>query len=137
MTKCLDEAEQITISPPNNYVVLAAAQNGTALQYACQRSRIIYGAAYDKDLVETNAVRTAEGLQKLLDDAAERGMRLSCCHSTPNHTKLNVMMNIFHLLNRRFRANPGPSSESPSAPGSATHKTSGPFASKASVLSSN
>ena len=75
IARCLDEAQRATPVPPNGYLVLAAAQGGKVVQRASRRSRVVYGAAYDRALVETNAVRTAEGLQRFLDDVAARGMR--------------------------------------------------------------
>ena len=75
IARCLDEAQRATPVPPNGYLILAAAQDGKVTQRASRRSRVVYGAAYDRARVETNAVRTAEGLQRFLDDAAARGMR--------------------------------------------------------------
>jgi hypothetical protein len=75
IARCLDEALRTTPVPANGYLILAAAQDGKVVQRASRRSRVVYGAAYDKAQVETNAVRTAEGLQRFLADAAARGMR--------------------------------------------------------------
>ena len=75
ITKCLDEAQAKTPVPANGYLILAAAQDGKVGQYASRRSRVVYGAAYDKARVATNAILTAEGLQRFLDDAAARGVR--------------------------------------------------------------
>lgn len=71
----LDEARQTTPVPPHGYLILAAAQDGKVVQRASRRSRVVDGSAYDRARVEADAVRTAEGLQRLLDDAAARGMR--------------------------------------------------------------
>ncbi len=42
---------------------------------AFEKATVAYDEGYDKDLVETNAVRTAEGLQRLLDEKAAAGFR--------------------------------------------------------------
>ena len=42
---------------------------------AFKKAKVVYDAGYDKAAVEADAVRTAEGLQKLLDEKAAAGFR--------------------------------------------------------------
>ena len=57
------------------YAAYVPALDGKPVFNAWRLVRIVYDKGYDRDLVATNAIRTAEGLQKLLDDKAAAGMR--------------------------------------------------------------
>ena len=57
------------------YAVYVPALDGKVVFNAWRLVRVVYDRGYDRDLVATNAIRTTEGLQKLLDAKAAAGMR--------------------------------------------------------------
>ena len=71
----LDQAVSAGTAPADGYVIYAAAHDDVPVTRAFKYSRILYGRDYDKETVATNALRTSEGLQRLVDDAAKAGFR--------------------------------------------------------------
>ena len=57
------------------YAVYVAAHKGVPSLCACERCKVVYDRGYDTNAVERAAVKTAEGLQKLLDEKAAAGFR--------------------------------------------------------------
>jgi len=57
------------------YAAYVPACRGVPAERAFEMRQIFYDPGYDRALVETNAVRTLEGLQKFLDDKAAAGFR--------------------------------------------------------------
>ena len=57
------------------YAVYVAAHQGVPSVRAYERCKVVYDRGYDTNAVEQAAVRTAEGLQKLLDEKAAAGFR--------------------------------------------------------------
>ena len=75
--KALDKAveEGNGSVPAKGYVIYAASHEGVPVYLAWRRSRVVYGKDYNKFLVETNALQTSDGLQRLVDEAARKGYR--------------------------------------------------------------